>query len=215
MNRHFKVVAFDVDGTLMRGDVWPRLNALMGLDHERDQRWKNAYNRGDLSLRGWYEHMSGVWAQNPRRRSELEAICRDFTLLPNAEVVLNALAEVGVPRALISSGLDLYVNALAERFQIPHVYCYTKTDFNEQGYFEKISFTSDGSEHSAKVYGIKELERLYHVGADEILFVGDSVNDREAFEYTKRGVLYGEGNEELHQVAWKNITDLKDVLSLL
>ncbi|MEK7613731.1 MAG: HAD family phosphatase [Patescibacteria group bacterium] len=215
MSGEFKVVAFDVDGTLMESNLWPRLHKVMGLNQAVDTEWMRRYLKGDLTLREWYTNIGIAWRTHPESRSVCEEICKDFTLLPNADHLVKTIMGRGIPVALISSGLDLYVEAVAARFGISHVYCYTKTIFNEQDFFHDITFTSLQSEHSAKVDGIRDLEKIYGVSPEEVLFVGDSINDLEAFQYTKRGILYGEGNETLRSAAWKQVNDLKDVLAFV
>jgi len=214
MSGEFKVVAFDVDGTLIQGGLWARMNDLMKLDKGKDGVWFQQYLEGKLTFRDWLSHMSSIWVQNTQPREALEAICRDFQFMPNAEHLIHHLRG-RYAIALISSGLDLYVNAVAERLGVEHVYCYTKTLFDEKGLFKEIAFTTSETEHQAKVDGIKDLQNIYSATPEEVLFVGDSVNDLQAFEYTKRGVLYKEGNESLRASAWKQVSDLKEIENFL
>ena len=62
---------------------------------------------------------------------------------------------------------------------------------------------------------LKDLCKKKHLQPEEIVYIGHSANDIEAFLYTKHGILIGKGNEALVKASWKQVQQLSDIVPLL
>lgn len=60
-----------------------------------------------------------------------------------------------------------------------------------------------------------ELARRLKIAVEEVVFVGDSWNDVEVFEFTGKGISVHSTNEELRKVVWKEIDSLKQIREIL
>lgn len=210
MHGDCKLIAFDVDGTLIEAELWGRLNAVLDVPKERGREIFHEYLHGQVDYRTCISNLAHLWVQSGKRKEDILSVLHDFKLVPHAETTV-AYLKNSYHLALISSGFDLYVAEVAERLSVPHAYFYGTFMFNETEQLVDINFLSERTEIEAKVDAIKDLQKRYRLEPNEIMFVGDSKNDIGAFEYTGRGVLIGEGNEDLRRNAWKQINSLDEI----
>lgn len=210
-----KAVAFDVDGTLIDSHVWEELHVLFGLSREDNARMHGLYVNGTLTFREVTDHMAELYLKKTPRvmKEQADAVFKNFRLLPGAKEVADVLLKK-YPLAVVSSGLSGYVNSVAEALGIQHAYSYTSFMYSE-GMFSGITYNEETDELQAKVNALKDFGVKVAAKPEEILFVGDSINDIAGFEYTGRGVLVGEGTEALRASAWKQVGALTEVLGIL
>ncbi len=211
-DKPIKAIAFDVDGTLVRENFWGALNRAGGLPEAEDMHFFELYVEGKLGYRDWMGKIAKTYQANPPKKDEVEKILQMYAFAPGAEDLIRNLSRY--PLALISSNIDTYVKCVAERLGIEHAYGYTTIEYDGDR-FSGIGFQSEATELKAKVEALEDFAGKVGVSLDEIAFVGDSRNDLEAFTATGRGVLIGEGNEELRRAAWKRIGGLNEILGIV
>jgi phosphoserine phosphatase len=111
MARKFRLVAFDMDGTLIDVESsWAAVHAFFG---DRNTEGLRAFQAGEIDdleftrtdVRIWKKHRPDL------TRADLEEILAPVPLMPGAKRLLRALQEVGTTTAIISGGIDV----LAER----------------------------------------------------------------------------------------------------
>ncbi|MEK9176690.1 MAG: HAD-IB family phosphatase [Patescibacteria group bacterium] len=208
-----KAVAFDVDGTLVRENFWTALNRMGGIPEEEDRRLGERYAEGELAYRDWMEEIARSLRRNSHPRDEVEKMLARYRLVPGARDVVEHLSRF--PLALVSSNIDLYVADVARKLGISHAYGYCRIEYDERGLFAGIGFRSDKDELEHKVEALRDFATKSGVSLSEIAFVGDSRNDLAAFTATGRGILVGEGNEDLRRAAWKRVATLSEILKIL
>lgn len=214
MHSPYKLVAFDVDGTLVETEMWVRLHTLFGTSREQDLTWLRQYIAGEISFKEWMKLLEVAWKPARKTKSEIQAVFHKMKFIPYAEDLVSHL-QGNFHLALISSGFGLYVSEVAQRLHIPHAYFLNTFNFDGDGYFESIGFTTELSESEAKVEALKDLEKRYKLEPNEIVFVGDSKNDLGAFEHTGNGILFGDGDENLRNIAWKQVQSLDEIKAVL
>ncbi|MBY0539264.1 HAD family phosphatase [Patescibacteria group bacterium] len=210
-----KAVAFDVDGTLIDSYVWEELHVLFGLSREDNVRLHRLYVDGALSFRAVTDMMADLYLKKTPgiTKEQADSVFKNFRLLPGAKEVADVLLKK-YPLAVISSGLTDYVRSVAEALGIQHAYSYTSFVYTD-GVFSGIAYNEDSDELQAKVRALKDFGDKVGAKPEEILFVGDSINDIEGFRYTGRGVLVGNGTEELRGAAWKQVSVLPELLHII
>jgi phosphoserine phosphatase len=135
-----------------------------------------------------------------------------YAFAPGAEETVRALARF--PMALISSNIDAYVEDVAKTLGIAHAYSYAAIEYSG-GRFSGIGFRSEKSELGAKVEALEDFAAKAGIEVQDIAFVGDSRNDLDAFTATGRGILIGEGNEDLRRAAWRRVSTLSEIPEIL
>lgn len=209
-----KAVAFDVDGTLVSGNFWIPLHTLFHVPLEDDREWMRRYHERGLDYRGWMNTVSDAWKKNPLPREIMEEKLSRFSFLPGAEELVETL-KPRYPIALISSNIAGYIEHVASQLAIDDWYAFTDFDFDEKAMFREITFSSDGDELEAKVEALKDFAMKNGILPTEVAFVGDSRNDLDVFKLTGKGILIGEGNEDLRGAAWKRVNSLSEISALL
>ncbi len=212
MLKDFKHIAFDVDGTLTKGNIWQRLHTFAGISPSDDEKWFEQYAHGEISFDQWNSLIIACYQKSRHTKKELEQIMLKFELIEGVEELFDMLRNK-ISISLVSSGIDFYVRGVAQKLQIPKWHSNYTFDYDDKGILKNITRISEESE--AKVIAIKETCQKQKIKPEEILFVGDSSNDLDAFLFTGRGVLIGQGNEKLRQVCWKQIGSINQLLPLL
>lgn len=135
-------------------------------------------------------------------------------LKEGAEDLMIYLKEKGYKIYLISCSADVYLERLAQKLQLDGFYAGVKFIFDENG--ELISIESECSENNLfKVEKVKEIAEINNVEVEDIVFVGDGTNDIGAFKITKNGIAINSDVQELREIAWKNIKELREIKDIL
>ena len=164
-----RLVAFDLDGTLLRGD-----SVCMGIARgigrlERMQEMEQGYDLADVQsdateMASWYL---------PHGQARIEQELPKLKLAPGAKEGCELLREAGVDMAIISVTWAFAAEYFAEKFGIAH-YAATPLDWTT-GEFDDF-----GAENKGPWLGAKS-ESL-GLSPEQVVAVGDSPNDQSMFD---------------------------------
>lgn len=175
-----KLAVFDLDGTLKRErDPFIYLHKRLGTLEAADAFTALGFS-GQITYDEWLRLDTGLWAGQPR--AALIALLQEIPYLPGARETVATLRSAGVTVAIISSGLLLHAQLVADELDIGPVFG------NEIGF--------DGTGDAAKVnhvvtahvpYGAKRpvlaaLQARLGVTPAETLAAGDTRSDIGLFE---------------------------------
>lgn len=206
----FRLVAFDLDGTLVQEQSsWVKLHTHFGTLDEADGNLR-AYERGEIDYVEFMRRDVALWQPPPHIRT-IELILLDYTLSPNAEHVVRSLMEEGYEVAIVSSGIDILANHVARRLGVRHVRA-NGLLANEAG------FLTGGVVSRVDPYRKDEvlaaLSNGLGITMGECVAVGDSRFDWRFLEGAGVGIAYGP-SEGLLGVADLVVSDLVEVLEFL
>jgi phosphoserine phosphatase len=112
----FKLAVFDLDGTLKRErDPYVYLHRQLGT-MEAAEAFTAKGMSGEIPYEEWLRLDTGLWTGQPRAR--LVQHLRENPYLPGARETVAALCERGVTVAIVSSGLLLHAQMVAEELGI-------------------------------------------------------------------------------------------------
>jgi len=114
---------------------------------------------------------------------------------------------------LISSSIDIYVGLVAERIGADGFYANSSLEFDKEGNLKKIIYRENEGE--LKVEHLRDLIKKLGITMDQVVFIGDSDNDIEAFEATKQGIAVNSSSDKLKKVSWKIVHSLEEIKSIL
>lgn len=210
----FKLVCFDVDGTLVDGVSWFLLTEGLGCspqEHldifERAKKGEISFSKGERLLTKMYQD-SGNASQSYVRNLFSKAKVK-----PAAKNLMNYLRKKGYIIYLISGAIDTYVENIAKKLKVDGFYANSTLDFDNKGILKKINYRNN--QGSVKLEQLEELIQKLNLRMDEVVFVGDSWNDIEVFEKTRHGIAVHCFNEKLKKVAWKKIDSLEEIRKIL
>ncbi len=213
--RPFDIVAFDVDGTLVRHPegwtVWEVLNArFTGAPEVNKQRYA-AYLRGELSYAEWVALDIGSWREAGARREDIRAAFAPLTLVDGTLEALRTLEASGVRLFVISGTLDLLLDTLLPEHPFEEVYA-NAIAFDDEGRiagWRATPFDMDGKAMALRAIAMRE-----GVPLSRCAFVGDSGNDAWIAKVAGMTVAFNPKTPEFEKLAAAVVRsdDLRDVL---
>ncbi|HXV76967.1 MAG TPA: HAD-IB family phosphatase [Candidatus Polarisedimenticolaceae bacterium] len=216
--RPVDLVAFDVDGTLIREDdgltVWEVLNREFVGDCRINRERHRMFLDGKLSYAEWVALDIGGWQAAGATRERIVAAFASLAPIDGARPALDTLAAFGVKLVVISGTLDLLLETLLPDAPFDEVYC-NHIGFDEFGrisHWAATPFDNRGKEKLLRAIALREGIPLERCG-----FVGDSTNDRWIARAAGLSVALNPRCDELERAAdvVLRARDLRDVLPCL
>lgn len=210
-----KLVFFDCDGVILIGTIpWYRLHRAGGVSRKQARKWWDAYYAGKLSHEQWFKNIRETYTKNGMNRSLFKESLACYEINPEVYPLIGYLKQKKIKTAIISSGIDEYVKPVAEKLGIDLWRANYNFTFEKNGKLKKINYV--GVDEKVKTYQIKEICQKLKIKPTETFFVGDSINDLEAFKLTRHGILYKtEKNDGYEKFAWKTIKNLGEIKDIL
>ncbi|MCA9667627.1 MAG: HAD family phosphatase [Myxococcales bacterium] len=202
----YPLVAFDIDGTLVRTRpgsqpkvVWRLLNDHFCGEDVVGRSRLAAYLAGELSYERWVELDVGGWQARGATRDEMARVIRESLVVgPGVSDALAELRARGHRLVAISGTLDLLVEVLLPEH--PFERCHTNC----------IDFAADGtiSGWRATPYDMDGKARALRAAADELCvsfercaFVGDDINDLAAMRAAGLAIAFEPKHDEVAEAA--------------
>ena len=206
----YKLIAFDMDGTLVEEDsCWGTLHRHFGTQ-EAARSNLVAYERGEIDYPEFMRRDIALWRPAPM----LEQVRRVLTpnaLAPNVERVVGEIHQRGYQTAIITGGLDLLAEEVARRLGIRNVFA-NGLAVDEHGRLtgEGIFRVEPRFKHEVLVGLVNELG----INLQQCVAVGDSKYDVNFLKHAGLGVAIGV-DSELAKVADVVIHDFEHLPQLL
>lgn len=208
-----KVIFFDLDGTLIPGNSWYQFNLNFGMTEMEDQVLFDWYKRGLITYDEWDKLIVKVLLErNLCTQEKVDAFIKKIDLRPETIEVINACKKNGYTVIILSGTMKQIADGIRERIGADLSYTTSKIIFNDDGTFKTIE--NDKDEGPAKLRIFERVCAEHEIDPVQTICVGDSRNDLEMFQKSKRAILLGD-NEELKLHAWKQISELKEVIELI
>jgi len=215
MTRSFDLVAFDVDGTLVRSandyTVWEVLNEkFTGVPEVNRERYAR-YRRGELSYAEWVELDVTGWRDAGATRDEVIAGFDALRLIDGTRETLDTLKRHGMRLFVISGTLDLLLETLLPDAPFDEVYT-NHIGFDDRGlinHWKATPFDMHGKAQALRAISMRE-----GIPMARCAFVGDSTNDVWIARKAGFAVALNPKSEELEKIAGAVVRtdDLRDIL---
>jgi len=215
MSRRYDLVAFDVDGTLVRHPedktVWEVFNRkFTGSDDQNAERW-GLYRAGKLSYADWVALDIVGWQRAGATRDVLRSSLDGLTLVDGARETLDALKGQGIRLAVISGTLDLTLEVLFPDHPFDEIYT-NRLVFDDAGlisHWHATPFDMDGKGVALRSIALRE-----DIPLARCAFVGDHANDLAAARLAGYSIAFNPKSTELEEVASAVVrsSDLRDIL---
>jgi HAD superfamily phosphoserine phosphatase-like hydrolase len=216
--RRYDLVAFDVDGTLVRHPrdwtVWEVLNdRFTGAPEVNVERFA-AYREGRLSYADWVELDVSGWRDAGATRSDLVAAFAPLRLVDGTRETVETLRSAGTRVVVISGTLDLMLDTLLPDAPFDEVYT-NHVGFDADGrisHWRATPFDMDGKASALRAIALRE-----GVPLERTAFVGDSDNDIPVARVAGAAIAFNPKSAELERLASTVVRgdDLRDLLPAL
>jgi phosphoserine phosphatase len=212
----YKLVCFDVDGTLVDEvfSVWRMVHKVMGIDQGKLDRASEQYFSGKMTFREWADHDIALWKERGVTKEDMETIVSKFSVMPGAREVVDALRARGMKLAVISGGIDIVLYHFfpdAEKL-FSHIVI-NRLAYNADGTIRDciVPPQFDHGDHKAKV--LRDLAKKEGINPSEVIFVGDAHNDIDALKAAGLGIAFN-ASEEVKKAA-NVVIEGKDLRGIL
>jgi phosphoserine phosphatase len=205
-----KVIAFDMDSTIVDGEIINEMAKLAGVEGKV----KALTEKG---MRGEIDFIKSLQARvlllEGLRVKRLEFLAKTFKLTKGSEELITALKEMGFKIALISGGFTFFTDILRKRLGFDYAFG-NELEIRRGKLTGKIRGRIIDAQRKAEI--VDEICRKEGITRDEVVAVGDGSNDRIMLANAGLGIAFN-AREILKKVADGAITQnhMKGILYCL
>ncbi len=194
----YRFVAFDLDGVLVdtvSSWVWVHDHFNVNNDHSL-----HAYFKGEIDYEEFMRRDIALWLTKKEKIKlrDIQEILTTAPLIHGAEKLLTKLKEHGVKTAIISCGIDILANHIAQELGIDFVVA------NGLEVDEESFLTGEGIlriELADKGKPLKKLLEENGVESESCAAIGNSYSDVRMFEVSGFGIAFNPSDEFIKQKA--------------
>lgn len=203
MNK-YKLVCFDVDGTLATGpngnSYWETLHTV--IEGERGKATQkervDLFRKGKIDYERWVDMDVGGFKDGSFTKADFERVARTHVLLPGARETVLELHRHGYKLAVISGSLNILIDTLFHDHPFDNVFV-NEIMFGEDGKIAswKATVLDEGSKHKA-LHAICEREGI---PLSEAVFVGNGDNDIDILKEAGLGIAFCPNSKKVEEAA--------------
>jgi len=213
MNK-IKLICFDVDGTLVEGNSWLRLTEAMGYSTKEHSDIYLRCKKGEVTFVEGLKILEEAYHSSVNaNKNFINDLFNKTEIKGEVKDLISYLKGKGYLIYLISSSIDIYVGLVSERIGADGFYANSSLEFDKEGNLKKIIYRENEGE--LKVEHLQNLIKKLGITMDQVVFIGDSDNDIEAFEATKQGIAVNSSSDKLKKVSWKIVDSLGEIKNIL
>ncbi len=194
--QHFKLVIFDLDGTLTQErSVWEYIHKQSGRWFGFAEEYQKKFLAGEISYDRFCELDAEVW--KGMKVEALSKIVQSVSFHPGIDELIRTLKQKGLKLAMVSSGLSLLSDWVHERYGFD--YSVSNDLLHENGTLTgkvRIQVYYD-----KKAVWVKKILKQFRVKPEEMIAIGDSRGDLELFRMAGLSVAFNSSCQDLDQMA--------------
>ncbi len=209
-----KLISFDYDGVIVHGfNTWYKIRELKNIPEGRYEDFKKGIIKG-IELRN-SEHV--LFKKVKLCKQDFIDVAKEQTLTPHVKDVIIKLYELGLILIINSAGPKFSIKSKLKMENIEYFkyICSMIPLFDENDYFYDTNVPYlNKKELFDKVKPLELIAKKENLRFDEILHIGDGMNDIAAFKKCI-GVCYKPQNKKIEEYANYKIEDLREILTLI
>jgi len=222
LRKPVRMVAFDLDGTLLQEDgyiwSWQLLWRFLGYDDviriEMMNRALNCEKKANSTwYQDWCDESADYFRQKDLKRSDFEEVTKNLVVAKGFREVIATLKNLNIKLFIISGGIDVFLEEKIPDWRelFDHAFI-NQFSFNNDGLFQRIKSTPYDFE--GKWTCIEELCRENGWDSDQVVFVGDGFNDEYVLGRVGKAIGFNASGEVIRRNADVKIesNDLRDIL---
>ena len=211
----YKLVCFDVDGTLIDNVKfsWQIFHDYFQTDGRRREDARKKFFSGEITYIQWAENDIGLWKEKNASKGDFFRAMGHLKIMNGAIETLEELKKNNLKLAIISGSL----NVVLEKF-IPNYGDFfddvflSRIYFDDNGNIEKIEATE--FDMDAKALALRNIADREKISLKDCVFVGDYLNDIKIIKEAGLGIAFNCIHDELKKVA-DVVIDKKDLREIL
>jgi len=204
----YKLIAFDLDGTIIRGAKFSWVKLWEEAGDTSGDRWREflcAYRAGEISYDKWCSDAVSQFQAAGITKERIEEVARRCMLTTNFRDGMARIRALGLPCGIISGGVAVFLEVLipdhSELFEFVYINDLT---FRSNGQLAGVVPTRYDFEGKYEALELECDER--GISVSESIFVGDQLNDDEILRRAGHSIIYSESADSVGLSAHKTIT---------
>ena len=201
-SRPYDLVAFDVDGTLVREPggrtVWEVLNEKFTGRGDHNKERFALYTQGKLSYAEWVDLDVSGWKDAGARREDLLSGFEPLHLVDGTREALETLKAEGHRLVVVSGTIDLMLNTLLPDPPFDEIFA-NHIGFDSEGRISHWQATPFDMQGKAKI--LRAVAMREGIPLSRCAFVGDSGNDVWIAREAGFSIAFNSNSEELEATA--------------
>jgi len=204
----YRVIAFDLDGTLIRGleFSWTRVWQYLKFPENVYKTGMRRFRRKETTYQEWCEWACKLFREKNLKREDFPKIVSGLAVTRNLQEAIRLLKDDGFVTALISGGLDVFLQELVPDAASLFDYIFiNKLKFDPDGLIAGVESTSYDFEGKADALELVCKER--GVGVEQSVFVGEGFNDELVAARAGLAIAYPPSNQGFRNSAAVEIAE--------
>jgi phosphoserine phosphatase len=182
--RNRRLFAFDMDSTLIQGEVIDELAKLAGVADQVVKITESAM-RGEIEFQQSFRRRVALLKDLPESR--VHELIEKIPLAEGAERLIATLKTLGYKTAILSGGFTFFAHHLQRRFGIDYVHANELEFANGKVTGEVTGPIVDGPRKAALLKQITEQEKI---SLEQVIAVGDGANDLPMLNLAGMGIAF-------------------------
>lgn len=217
----YRLVCFSLDGVLLRGFQfsWEAVWSLLGDAGEQRKKGLKLFHTGRMSYEDWCLWCCDIYRSHDLRRPQLIEMIQRYTVIGQLTAGLQRLRAAGFRLALISGGLDIFLQTLIPDYAqwFDQVFI-NRMEFDSQGRI--INIVPTPFDFERKPDAVRYLCSLYGLHTAQSICVGSSFVDKHLIEAAGKTIAFNSSSDEIQElfdirVDGDNFMALADVILAL
>jgi phosphoserine phosphatase len=182
--RNRRLVAFDMDSTLIQGEVIDELAREAGVG-EQVAAITEAAMRGELDFQASFRRRVGLLKGLPE--SALETVLQRIPLTEGAERLTGTLRRLGYKTAILSGGFTFFGRVLQQRLGIDHLHA-NELELRDGRVTGEV--TGEIVDGARKAGLLRQLAAEQNLSLEQVIAVGDGANDLPMLRLAGLGIAF-------------------------
>jgi len=179
-----RLVAFDMDSTLIQTEVIDELARLAGVG-DQVARITEAAMRGEHDFQASFRRRVALLKGLPE--SALRDVVATVPLMDGAERLISTLRRLGYKTAILSGGFTFMGRELQRRLGIDHLHA-NELDIRDGVVTGDVK--TEIVDGQRKAYYLSEIARAEGIGMEQVIAVGDGANDLPMLKLAGLGIAF-------------------------
>lgn len=182
--RNRRLVAFDMDSTLIEAEVIDELAKLAGVG-EQVATITEAAMRGEIDFKESFTRR--VALLKGLHESALEQVAAELKLVEGAETLIKTLQSLGYKTAILSGGFTFFANRLRDQLGFDYVYANELDILDGVVTGKVVGGVVDGMRKAHLLQNIASKEKI---ALEQVIAIGDGANDLPMLSLSGLGVAF-------------------------
>jgi len=211
----YKLVCFDVDGTLVDNVVysWELFHEYFEVDMEKRKKARDKYYNGDIDYLQWALHDMGMWMEKGATRNDFFKAMKNLKLMKGAMETILELKKKGIKLAIVSGSLDIILEKVLPDYK----------ELFDDVFLSWLIFDKKGKLVDAKVTQFDMMQKAdalikickrEGIKLSEAVHIGDHHNDIGIAKIVGLPIAFDCKDDELRKIA-KVVIEKKDLREVL